>query len=100
MKRPVSPHPVRLVSHAPPYGYTLVEILVATVLTLIMMGVVVAMFGRVGDSVSDSRATLELSDRLRATAARLQMDQVEQSFFWRGDERFLTSAQVGQPIAA
>jgi hypothetical protein len=55
-------------------GYTLVEILVATTLTLIMMAAVVQIFGLVGDSVSDSRATLEMNDRLRSAVRRLQMD--------------------------
>ncbi len=55
-------------------GFTLVEMLVATTLTLIMMFAAVQVFGLVGDSVNDSRATLEMSERLRATARRLQMD--------------------------
>lgn len=63
------PHGARL-----PRGYTLVEILVATALTLIMMGAVVQIFGEIGQSVNDSRATLEISDRLRAASARLQLD--------------------------
>jgi type II secretory pathway component PulJ len=55
-------------------GYTLVEILVATTLALLLMGAVVVMFGRVGESVTDSRAMLEAADRLRLAQARLQMD--------------------------
>ena len=65
---------VRSTPHCAPRGYTLVEILVATTLTLIMMAAVVRIFGLVGDSVSDSRSTLEMNDRLRAAAARLQLD--------------------------
>jgi len=55
-------------------GYTLVEMLMATALTLILMFAVVQIFGQIGSSVNDSRSTLEATDRLRAAAARLQMD--------------------------
>lgn len=55
-------------------GYTLVEILIATTLTLIMVGVVVKIFAEIGKSVSHSRATLEMSGRMRATRTRLEMD--------------------------
>jgi type II secretory pathway component PulJ len=55
-------------------GYTLIEILVATALTLIMIVAVVEIFGLLGDSVSTSRATLEMTDRLRSAAAILQAD--------------------------
>jgi type II secretory pathway component PulJ len=55
-------------------GYTLVEILVATALSLILLGAVVRMFGDVGQSITDSRSMLEAADRLRLTAARLQQD--------------------------
>ena len=62
MKRPVS------------FGYTLIEILVATVLSLLLLGAVVRMFGDVGHSITDSRSLLESADRLRLAAARLQQD--------------------------
>jgi hypothetical protein len=55
-------------------GYTLIEILVATAITLLLMAVVVQMFGALGKSITDSRAILESADRLRSTAARLQSD--------------------------
>ncbi len=55
-------------------GYTLVEILVATTLSLLLLAAVVQMFGDVGQSITDSRAMLELSDRLRLVATRLQQD--------------------------
>jgi type II secretory pathway component PulJ len=51
-----------------------VEILVATTLSLILLGAVVRMFGDVGQSITDSRSMLEAADRLRLTAARLQQD--------------------------
>ena len=57
-----------------PRAFTLIEILVATALTLLMMAAVVRIFGLVGQSVSDSRSMVETNDRLRAAAARLQLD--------------------------
>lgn len=57
-----------------PSGYTLVEILVATTLSLILLGAVVQMFGNVGRSITDSRSMLEMSDHLRMAAMRLQQD--------------------------
>lgn len=74
MKRPVRSARSRLVSAGPPRGYTLVEILVATVLTLVMVAVVVKLFGSIGESVSNSRAILETSDRVRTARTRLEMD--------------------------
>ena len=55
-------------------GYTIVELLTATVLTLMLMGVVVTVFGALGRSINDSRATLEMTGRLRAVKAILQLD--------------------------
>ena len=57
-----------------PSGYTLIEIMVATALTLTMMAAVVQIFAMIGDSVSDSRAVLEMCDRLRSTSVRLTND--------------------------
>ena len=57
-----------------PRGYTLVELLAATTLTLVMMGMVVTIFGTVTRVVSDSRAVLEMTERLRGAKARLQND--------------------------
>jgi hypothetical protein len=75
----VSIHNSSLITHPStlnfrPSGYTLVEILIATALTLLLMGVVVQLFGALGQSITDSRSTLESSERLRSAAARLQMD--------------------------
>ncbi|MGA2796727.1 MAG: prepilin-type N-terminal cleavage/methylation domain-containing protein [Thermoguttaceae bacterium] len=58
----------------PHSGYTLVEILVATAITLLLMGAVVQMFGSLGQSITDSRSFLEASEKLNSAAARLQMD--------------------------
>lgn len=55
-------------------AFTLIEILVSLVITLIMMGAVVTLFGVVTDSVSGSRALLETSDRLRAARNRIALD--------------------------
>jgi len=55
-------------------GYTLVEMLVATALTLMMMYAVVSIFADIGEGVNDSRAVLEMTERLRATTTRLQLD--------------------------
>lgn len=53
---------------------TLIEMLVAMAITLIMMGAVVTIFGTVGNSVSGSRATMEISERLRNARNVLQRD--------------------------
>jgi prepilin-type N-terminal cleavage/methylation domain-containing protein len=55
-------------------GFTLIEMLVATALTLILMGAVVRIFGAIGQTVSDSRSIVEATDRLRAAQIRLQKD--------------------------
>ncbi len=66
----------RRLSARRPLGYTLVEILVATALSLILLGAVVRMFGDVGQSITDSRSMLESADRLRLVQIRLQQDLV------------------------
>jgi type II secretory pathway pseudopilin PulG len=55
-------------------GFTLVEILVATALVLLLMGMVVTIFASVSENVRTNRAMLETADRLRATQRRLQLD--------------------------
>lgn len=55
-------------------GYTLIEILVATALSLLILGAVVQLFGTVGNSISQSRSFLESSERLRTAQTRLQAD--------------------------
>lgn len=55
-------------------GFTLVELLIATTLSLMLMGAMVYMVGKVGEGVADSRAMLESADRLRLAQSRLQMD--------------------------
>ncbi|HOP77207.1 MAG TPA: prepilin-type N-terminal cleavage/methylation domain-containing protein, partial [Thermogutta sp.] len=55
-------------------GFTLVEILVATAISLIMLGAVVAVFASVMQSINQARAVLETSDRLRSAAELLRAD--------------------------
>lgn len=55
-------------------GFTLVEILVATVLTLIIMAATVTLFGTVTEGIAGSRAIIETGDRLRGTQERLSLD--------------------------
>jgi len=55
-------------------GVTLVEMLVAMAITLVMMAAVVTLFARIGQGVNDSRATLDMSSRLRGVRNRLQTD--------------------------
>ena len=53
---------------------TLTEMLVATTMTLVIMGVVVQLFGMVGNGVSASRASLRMSSELRSVAHALRTD--------------------------
>ena len=55
-------------------GFTLIEVLVATTLTLMLIGAVVTVFEMVSNSVSDVRSALEMGERLRAVAMQLQRD--------------------------
>lgn len=55
-------------------GFTLVELMMATLLTLMLMLVVVGLFAAVSQSIRDSRATMEMAGRLRAAKRKLQLD--------------------------
>ena len=55
-------------------AYTLVEILVATTLSLVMLAAVMQVFATVSANVSNSRAITELSAQLRLTMNRLKDD--------------------------
>jgi hypothetical protein len=55
-------------------GMTLVEMLVATAATLLLMAAIAQVFGAFGTAVSDSRAMIELDGRLRTAAWRLRAD--------------------------
>ena len=53
---------------------TLVEMLVATALTLIMMALVAQLFGMLGKGVNGSRNRIELYSQMQATGQRLRQD--------------------------
>jgi len=53
---------------------TLVEMLVSTTLTLILMGAVAQVFSMFGKGVNGSRSVSELNERMRAAAYRLRQD--------------------------
>src|SRR5687767_3881934 len=55
-------------------GFTLVEMLVAMVLTLILVTSIAQFYAIVGDSVKDGRAMIEMNQQLRATVERLKSD--------------------------
>lgn len=55
-------------------GFTLVEILLATVIALIMLGAVVTVFASVMQSMTQTRAVLETADRLRSASELLRSD--------------------------
>jgi len=74
MKRPLNFGKPMLFNAKSRSGYTLVEMLVATAITMMLMTAVVTIFGTIGRTVSDSRTVVEGCDRLRAAALRLQMD--------------------------
>jgi len=58
----------------PRLGMTLVEMLIATTITLIIMAAVAEVFGLFGAGVSDSRSVIEMTDQMRAAAYRLRQD--------------------------
>jgi type II secretory pathway pseudopilin PulG len=55
-------------------GLTLVEMLVATTITLLMMAAVVQIFGMIGENVTNARAMLELNEQLRRASRLLHQD--------------------------
>lgn len=57
-----------------PRAFTLIEILVATALSLLLLGSVIAMFGTLTGKVAESRSMLEMAEQLRLTSVRLQQD--------------------------
>ena len=57
-------------------GLTLVEMMISVVLTLMVVFAVVRVFESLGDSVTDGRATIEMSGSLR-TAAQLLKDDLD-----------------------
>ena len=55
-------------------GMTLVEMLVATVATLILMGAIAQVFSVFGTAVTNSRSMIELDSRIRTVAWKLRSD--------------------------
>ena len=64
----------RRLAGAPRAGFTLLELIIATTLTLLLIGMVVQAFAFVSDGVFNSRANMDLSDQLRNAKHRLIMD--------------------------
>jgi len=65
-KSPVFKQPLR--------GVTLIELLIATALTLLVMGAVATLFGQVGEAVNGTRSTLRVSEQLRHVQRLLESD--------------------------
>ena len=55
-------------------GLSLMELLIATTISIMLMAATVTLFGVVGDKVNAGRAMIETGDRLRATRSRLSAD--------------------------
>ena len=55
-------------------GFTLVEVLIAATLSLVLIGLVVQVFATVGTTASETRAVVQMTDRLRAARMVLQQD--------------------------
>lgn len=55
-------------------GLSLMELLIATMLSIMVMGAVVSLFGYVGDNIAAGRARIDLDDRLRSAVERLRSD--------------------------
>ncbi len=56
------------------YSFTLVELLVATVISLLLFAALLQAFKSIGDSVVTARATMEMSGQLRSVTHRLRED--------------------------
>jgi len=70
------PHGSRSVAAAacPRSGLTLVELLIAAVLSLLVMGAVASLFGILGRSIRQSQATIDLGAVMRSAAWQLRQD--------------------------
>src|SRR5580658_6117891 len=55
-------------------GLSVIELLAATVISLIVMGATVQLFGTVGAQISNGRSNIELGDRVRSAIERLRRD--------------------------
>jgi len=70
----ISPHPNSKRASTKRRGLTLIELLVATTLTLLIVGGVIQVFAVVGRQVSQSRSMIELSGVARNASERLRED--------------------------
>jgi type II secretory pathway component PulJ len=66
--------PVKSHTHVDRSGMTLVEMLVATAATLMLMGAIAQVFSVFGSAVTNSRSIIEQDSRLRSVAWRLRAD--------------------------
>jgi hypothetical protein len=64
----------RLRRPPPRSGLTLIEILISTAVTLIMIYAIVEIFERVGSAVAQGRAAIEMSGQIRGAAHRIRED--------------------------
>src|ERR1041385_1424929 len=55
-------------------GLSLMELLISTMLSIMVMGATVTLFGVVGERINGGRAMIETSDRLRAVENKLHLD--------------------------
>lgn len=68
-------HPMRISNTRPNRrGLTIIEVLIATTITILMLAALAEGFKRVGDSIAENRAGLEVSNRLRGVSLRLKED--------------------------
>ena len=56
------------------FAFTLIEVLIAVVLTLVLLGLMIRAFSISGSEVSKGRAILETAGQLRATSELLRKD--------------------------
>ncbi len=61
-------------SFSPRRGFSLIEMLASLVITLIVMGATVQLFGTVGSAINNGRAGLEQNDRVRSAQQVLRND--------------------------
>src|SRR4051812_38663107 len=55
-------------------GLSLMELLISTMLSIMVMGATVTLFGVVGERINGGRAMIETSDRVRAVENKLHFD--------------------------
>ena len=68
------PLPDTAAPHTGRFGYSLIEVMIAVSLTLVLMYAIAAIFGRVSSIMSQTQATLAMTNNLRTTRDRLISD--------------------------